>query len=147
MSDVITGPGNYRTRDGRRAIVTGYDHTSKFCWDGVIDSGVIAGDKHERERSWRRDGFEYCAELPKGADIIGAWHDPAPSSTTPAPSSCAAYEVPEGWRDRAASILAAYDAANGDALTAMACYGEQALGLLRSMLAAPMPEPPKGETK
>lgn len=71
---VITGPGEYVTRDGRKAVVSFMDENSGFPFFGKV------GDQ---DSSWTVDG-SYWGVAASNADITGPWQDPDP-------------EKPERW--------------------------------------------------
>lgn len=55
----ITGPGEYWTRDGRKAQVTARNDHTIYCWKGRLEG---------RDEIWREDGFNIDT---RKDDIIG----------------------------------------------------------------------------
>lgn len=66
----ITGPGEYRTRDGRKVVVTGIDPGVTWSIDGTLD-----GEKYDNGSGWRSNG-QYFGETPHKADIVAPWSEP-----------------------------------------------------------------------
>jgi hypothetical protein len=76
MSDVITGPGEYRQRDGRKATVVDVRGGVAIGWDG--DGEYCAWFVDEGERTRGVLGFS----------IVGPWVEPQPEKPDPG----------DGWR-------------------------------------------------
>ena len=68
---VITGPGEYKTRDGRKATVTQYLERAgnDFKWFGKIEL-------ENSSRTWIVNGFYYGEQKPDPRDITGPWVEP-----------------------------------------------------------------------
>ena len=67
----ITGPGEYRTRDGRKAVVS-HNDGGRYCWLGKIGEGIY---------NWNENGSFWATEIISVDDIIGPWEEPATVSS------------------------------------------------------------------
>ena len=63
----ITGLGEYRTRDGRKAVVS-HNDGGRYCWLGKIGEGIY---------NWNENGSFWATEIISVDDIIGPWEEPA----------------------------------------------------------------------
>jgi len=63
----ITGPGEYRTRDGRKAVVS-HNDGGRYCWLGKIGEEIY---------NWNENGSFWATEIISINDIIGPWEEPA----------------------------------------------------------------------
>ena len=67
----ITGPGEYRTRDGRKAVVS-HNVGGSYCWQGKIG---------EEYYDWTEYGSYWNKGIISVYDIIGPWEEPATVSS------------------------------------------------------------------
>ena len=67
----ITGLGEYRTRDGRKAVVS-HNDGGRYCWLGKIGEGIY---------NWNENGSFWATEIISVDDIIGPWEEPATVSS------------------------------------------------------------------
>ena len=63
----ITGLGEYRTRDGRKAVVS-HNDGGRYCWLGKIGEGIY---------NWNENGSFWATEIISVEDIIGPWEEAA----------------------------------------------------------------------
>ena len=68
----ITGLGEYRTRDGRKAVVKGNDNGGSYCWKGKIG---------EEYYDWTEYGSYWNKGIISINDIISPWEEPATVSS------------------------------------------------------------------
>ena len=68
----ITGLGEYRTRDGRKAVVKGNNNGGSYCWQGKIG---------EEYYDWTEYGSYWNKGIISINDIIGPWEEPATVTT------------------------------------------------------------------
>lgn len=68
----ITGPGEYRTRDGRKAVVKGNNSGGSYCWNGKIG---------EEDYDWTEYGSYWNKGIISVDDIISPWEEPATVSS------------------------------------------------------------------
>ena len=68
----ITGPGEYRIRDGRKAVVKGNNSGGSYCWQGKIG---------EEDYDWTEYGSYWNTGIISVDDIIGPWVEQATVTT------------------------------------------------------------------
>jgi len=68
----ITGPGEYRTRDGRKAVVKRNNNGGSYCWQGKIG---------EEYYDWTEYGSYWNKGVISINDIIGPWVEQATVSS------------------------------------------------------------------
>lgn len=68
----ITCLGEYRTRDGRKAVVKGNNNGGSYCWRGKIG---------EEYYDWTEYGSYWNKGIISIDDIIGPWEEPATVSS------------------------------------------------------------------
>jgi hypothetical protein len=67
---IVTGPGEYVTRDGRQVTVREIGTTATFCVYGSI--WIEFRGKHRNE-SWHPNGRATFVESGRKCDIVGPW--------------------------------------------------------------------------
>lgn len=69
---VITGPGEYRTRNGKRVVVT--DHNRKTTSDFPVEGSIILREKPLRTdwQTWKLNGQIQVIGT-SDLDIVGRW--------------------------------------------------------------------------
>jgi hypothetical protein len=76
----LTGPGEYRTRDGRKAIV--------YAVDAPMDQpifGVLTQSGGNYATTWNADGGYSCHANECSSDLIGRWVEPVTMDWTALP--------------------------------------------------------------
>lgn len=90
---IITGPGEYRTRDGRKALIEEYVGSihagDKLVWRGRLVKGNYTWH-------WSNEGMLFPDDSQDPHDIIGPWVEPASAPLTITVTEVRAYRATDG---------------------------------------------------
>jgi hypothetical protein len=131
VSFTITGPGLYRTRDGRKAEVKKEPGSTLWPMRGVIDGDLFYWDYHGKTHP----GFS--GDM---ADLIAPWEEPvAPVEAAPTQTP---YHRTEQFRAETARMFALALPADQMPLETLASWAVQSADALIAALDKPQPYTP-----